>query len=308
MSNNPSAGGLPLSVTNPGKTFWVNSTSVITKHGVGGDAGAAGTYNRPVLTINQALDLCTASRGDVIFVMPGYTETIATAGGGFNLDVDGVAVVGLGSGALKPTLTQNGVVGADINISADDCSIRNFRFVCGKANHTKSLDITGADFTLDSCEFLGSAADTSYITPVLSSNLAFGLTIKNCLFNNDSSVVGTVMTDAAGQAISFDGDNTTIIDNDIIGLFAVTGILNVTTVAEGVTIARNNIFNESVAAAGGISLKTNTAGLIYDNDIFCLDTSVVAGLLINAKCFCFENYANNTVTESALIVPNTAST
>jgi len=308
MSNNPSAGGLPLSVTNPGKAFWVNSTSVTSKKGVGGASGAAGTYNRPVLTINQALDLCTASRGDVIYVMPGYTETISAAGGGFNLDVAGVAVVGLGSGALKPTFTQGTVVGADINLSADDTSIRNLRFVCGLANHTKALDVTGADITIDGCEFLGTIASTSYITPILSSNTAFGLTIKNCLFNNDSSIVGTVMTDAAGSAISFDGDNTTIIDNHILGLFAVTGILNVTTASEGNLIARNKIFNESSAAAGGISLKALTTGLCFDNNIFVLETSAVAGLLVNASLLCFENYAGNVVTESALIVPGVVST
>ena len=308
MSNfSPSNGGLPLSVTNPGKQFWVNNSSVITKKGVAGAAKAPGTYNRPVLTINQALDLCTADRGDVIFVMPGYTETIATAGGGFNLDVAGVAVVGLGSGALKPTFTQNGVVGADINLSADDCSIYNLRFVCGLADHTKALDVTGADITIDSCEFMGSIATTSYITPIVSSNAAFGLTIKNCVFNKDSSIVGTAMSDAAGQAISFDGDNTTIIDNHILGLFAVTGILNVTTAAEACIIARNKIFNESVAAAGGISLKAGCTGWCYDNNIFVLETSAVAGLLINASLFCFENYAGNVVTESSVIVPDVVS-
>jgi len=116
------------------------------------------------------------------------------------------------------------------------------------------------------------------------------------------------MTDVAVQAISFDGDNTTIVDNRIVGLFSVTGILNVTTVAQGTIIARNTIFNESAAAAGGISLKTATAGLCYDNNIFVLETSAVAGLLINADCFCFENYAGNVVTEAALIVPGVAST
>jgi len=308
MSNSPSAGGLPLSVTNPGKTFWVNSTTVIPKFGVGGVSGAAGTYNRPVATINQALDLCTANRGDVIMVMPGYTETIATAAGGFVLDVAGVAVVGLGSGALKPTITLNAAATADINITADDCSIRNFRFVSGLANLTNVLDVTGADFTLDACEFFGSIATTAILTAITSSNTAFGLTVKNCLFNNDSSIVGTAMTDVAVQAISFDGDNTTIIDNRIIGLYSVTAILNTTTVAEGSIIARNSIFNESSAAAGGISLKASTTGLVYDNNIFVLETSAVAGLLINASCLCFENYAGNVVTESALIVPGVAST
>lgn len=309
MSNfAPSNGGLPLTVTNPGKQFWVNSTSVITKKGVGGKASANGTYNRPVLTVNQALDLCVASRGDVIFVMPGYTETIASAAGGFNLDVDGVAVVGLGSGNLRPTFTLNAATSADINISADDCSITNLRFVGGIENLVKALDVTGADLTISNCEFTANAAATTIETCILSSNLAFGLTIKNCAFNLDSTTAGVAITDVAVQAISFDGDNTTIVDNNIFGLFSVTAILNVTTLAEGTVIARNNIFNESSAAAGGISVKVGTSGLCYFNNIFVLETSAVAGLLINSALLCFENYIGNVVTESPILVPASAST
>jgi len=310
MSNfAPSNGGLPLTVTNPGKTFWVNSTTVIAKDGVGGVSTAPGSYQRPVATINQALDLCTASRGDIIYVMPGYTETITAAAGGFNLDVAGVAVVGLGSGSLKPTLTYTTAAGADSNISASNTSLTNFRFVSGIANMTNCLDVTGADVTIDSCEFMCSAAATGMLTSITSSNLAFGLTVKNCVFNNESSIAGLSVTDVAVQAISFDGDNTTIIDNFITGSYSVTGILNVTTAAEGALIGRNKIHNiNTSAAAGGISVKTATSGLCFDNNIFVLETSAVAGLLVNASLLCFENYAGNVITEAALIVPGVAST
>lgn len=309
MSNfAPSNGGLPLAVTNPGKQFWVNSTSVITKQGVGGVSTAPGTYNRPVATINQALDLCTANRGDVIFVMPGYTESnTLTGSSGFTLDVAGVAVVGLGSGSLKPTITHTHASG-DVNITAANTSIYNMRFVSGVADMTNYLDITAANVTIDSCEFMCSAAGTGVLTAITSSNLAYGLTVSNCVINNESSVAGVAVTDVAVQGISFDGDNTTIIDNFITGSYSVTGILNVTTAAEGCIIARNKIYNINAAAAGGISLKAATSGLCFDNNIFVLETSAVAGLLINADMLCFENYAGNVITEAALIVPGVAST
>ncbi len=308
MSNfAPSNGGLPLSVTNPGKQFWVNSTSVITKSGVGGVSTAPGTYNRPVATINQALDLCTASRGDVIFVMPGYTETVTAAAGGFNLTIAGVAVVGLGAGDEKPTITYTTVVGADTNISASNTSITNFRFVSGIANLTNCLDITGADVTIDACEFMAGAAEEEILTSITSSNTAFGLTVKNCVFNQESSILGVAVTNAAVQAISFDGDNTTIIDNYITGGFSVTGILNVTTVAEGIIVARNKIHNVTSAAAGGISIKALTSGMCFDNRIFCPDTSAVAGLLVNASLLCFRNEAVHTVTLSSIVVPTAVS-
>jgi len=56
-----SVNGLPLTVSNPGEIFWVNSTSVLPKRGVAGQSRTSatpgkGTYNRPFATINQALD------------------------------------------------------------------------------------------------------------------------------------------------------------------------------------------------------------------------------------------------------------
>ena len=43
-------------------------------------------------TIAAALDNCVANRGDVILVLPGYTETVTAA---LALDVAGVSVIGL---------------------------------------------------------------------------------------------------------------------------------------------------------------------------------------------------------------------
>ena len=317
MSNNfaPSNGGLPLSVTNPGKQFWVNSSTVLPKNGAPGraDSGVAitgkGTYLRPFATINQALSKCVASRGDVIFVMPGYTETITAAAGGFNLTVAGVAIVGLGSGDAKPTLTLSTAATADINVSANNTSITNVRFVSAEDDITSCLDITGADVTIDRCEFMAAVAANAFLTCITSSNTAFGLTIKNCVFNMESSVGGLAVTIVAVQAISFDGDNTTIIDNYITGDYSVTGILNTTTVAEGTIVARNNIHNVATEnIAGGISIKTSTSGMCFDNVMFIADTTAIVGMMINAYLLCFENYAVNVVTESAALIPAVAST
>ena len=316
MSNfAPSNGGLPLSVTNPGKQFWVNSSSVFPKNGAPGraDSGVSitgkGTYLRPFATINQALSRCTANRGDVVFVMPGYTETVSSAGGGFALSVAGVAIVGLGSGDLKPTITLGTATSSDINVSADDTSIFNFRFVSGIANLTNVLDITGSDVTIDSCEFRAGAAATACLTSITSSNTAFGLTVKNNIFNQESDIVGVAVTDVAVQAISFDGDNTTIIDNFINGDFTVTGILNVTTVAEGIIVARNNISNVAAGdIAGGISIKALTSGLCYDNTIYVGDSTAIVGMMDNASLLCFENKAVNETAESAITIPTLAST
>ena len=98
--------GVPLTTSNPGEIFWVNNSSGLAKNGACGSNGNDGTYRRPFSTIDFAIGKCTASRGDIIVVMPGYTETLTTAGA-IAVDVAGVAIVGLGIGTMRPPITMN---------------------------------------------------------------------------------------------------------------------------------------------------------------------------------------------------------
>jgi len=122
--------GVPLTVAHPGKVFFVNNSSVYasTDDGVAGaDTPSAGTYQRPFASIYYAVQQCTASRGDIIFVMPGHAETIADATT-LILSTAGVAIVGLGTGSLRPTLTFTAAA-ANIPITAANVSVHNILHV-----------------------------------------------------------------------------------------------------------------------------------------------------------------------------------
>ena len=87
--------GVPLQQTHSGEVFWVNSTTVLSKGGVGASDGNRGTYTKPYSTLDFAVGQCKASRGDIIVLMPGYTETISTATA-LALDVAGECVHAVG--------------------------------------------------------------------------------------------------------------------------------------------------------------------------------------------------------------------
>src|SRR5262245_23346085 len=77
-----------------GKVFFVDSNT--------GSNGYTGlSIQDPVATIDFAIGLCTANKGDTIYVMPGHAETIGN--GTIACDVAGVTFIGLGDGAAKPT-------------------------------------------------------------------------------------------------------------------------------------------------------------------------------------------------------------
>ena len=95
----PMVGSGEIPATLLGKYFFVDSVT-----GISSNDGLSPTT--ALATVDQAVNKCTASKGDVIVVLPGHVETLATASVGIVLDVAGVTVVGLGSGNARPTFTQ----------------------------------------------------------------------------------------------------------------------------------------------------------------------------------------------------------
>src|SRR3990167_3411544 len=62
------------------RCFYVDSGA-----GAANAAPGGGSYGGPWSSLDYANDRCTDDRGDVIFLMPGHTETVVAAGG---LDLD----------------------------------------------------------------------------------------------------------------------------------------------------------------------------------------------------------------------------
>ena len=114
-------------LTPSGSVFWVHA-------GTGTDgAGYGRNPDAPVATLDYAIGLCTASKGDVIYLMPGHAENIASATGCV-LDIAGVKVIGLGNGTLRPTLTMTTAATSKISITAANCWIENVLVVSNFLN------------------------------------------------------------------------------------------------------------------------------------------------------------------------------
>lgn len=150
FSNGIFVRGVPLDVAHPGQVFFVNNSSVLAPRGVNGSNGNPGTYQKPFSTINGAVAMCTAGRGDIIYVMPGHVETI-TAAAGVNLSKSGVALIGLGVGALRPTINLTAVP-SSVDMSAANCSMKNILITGGIDAITRSVLVSAADCTIEGCE------------------------------------------------------------------------------------------------------------------------------------------------------------
>lgn len=138
--------GLPLFQTNPGNTFWVNNSPMVGVPGnTAGADGNPGTFQRPLATLAEALSRCKQTSGDIIILGPGHKENISNATGTL-LNVAGVAIIGLGAGNSRPTLTFDTATTANIPLQAANVGIQNVVFLANFA--AIASFITAATFSV----------------------------------------------------------------------------------------------------------------------------------------------------------------
>jgi len=205
-------GGVPITQLHPGEVFWVNGSSVLPVNGVGGTDSGKGTYTHPFATIDYAISQTTASRGDIIAVMPGHTETISAAGG-IAADVAGVAIVGTGVGSLRPTITLDTAITASIAVSADNVTLANLIVSANFADITQLVNVTGAECHIDNVEFVATAVNMNWVDVISATgaaNTADGLSITN------SRAFGVDAANNSFLQITDDIDRLTVTGNRVV--------------------------------------------------------------------------------------------
>jgi len=307
FANGVTIRGVPLLQTNPGEVFWVNNSGVLAKGGIGGSDGNNGTYQQPFGTIDYAIGKCTASRGDIIVVMPGYTETVATDGA-IALDVAGVALIGLGSGTLRPTLTMSEVVSA-VTISAANVSISNFRFTTSVDVSTNCIDITAAEAAIENCNFSElTVTDDCWLDVISctgSDNTADGLRVTDCVY--------TSVDDSANNFIALTGDVDEMFIADNFVCMTNSAALKLIDVATGKTMTNmqihRNILDQpartDTSGEGSIiggSTATDNTGVMTYNLISNIDE---AGQIIEDATGInkHENYVTGAITVQGVLYP-----
>lgn len=217
----------------PGRIFYVSSLGGSDSAGYGmsrsiDPASGAG----PFATIDYAIGQCGANQGDVIFVLPGHTETLTSATG-IALDVAGVSIIGCGSGRARPAITCFAATTAiGLTISAANTVVRNIRFI-GSDTQTSGnlLRVSEDDAKIELCSFEHGAGplvavglttgsdrcsilDCSWLGTADGPDMAIkilgacrDLIVRRCIFNYgpgagpDSAMIGTLASSALTRSI-----------------------------------------------------------------------------------------------------------
>lgn len=131
--------------TGTGKTFYVDS-------GVANE-GDGTSWTRAKDTLDEAINLCTASRGDFIRVAQGHAES-GSAADLWDADVAGITIIHEGNGALQGTYTFADT-DTTVAIGAANVTVIGGRFLAGISAVVVGIDIEDGsdDCALAGCQF-----------------------------------------------------------------------------------------------------------------------------------------------------------
>ena len=194
FTNGVTIRGMPVTMLHPGRVFWVNNSSVLPQGGIAGSNGNPGTYLQPFSTLDYAIGRCTASRGDIIVLMPGHAENISAASG-ITVDVAGIAIVGLGAGTLRPKLSFTAAAATYV-ISAANVSHYNVQWEANFLDVATGLDVSGVDgLSFENCYFTDAGSNLNFIDTIDLATGADDISFKGCVFiggdaQNDAFITG----------------------------------------------------------------------------------------------------------------------
>lgn len=231
-----------------------------------------------VTSINEGCKRCREDMNDIVYVLPGHTETISTASASlFNDLASGAQIIGVGSpGAFNaPTINLSHAT-ATIALNQANVTLCGLNIRSATAALTQAIVISAGGCTLASCSIICTGA------------------------------LG------ANSVIQVQGAANTAIVNNYIVVDSTATMIAITAAQSTNFLVQGNVARQTQATTGGsFSTTANTAGIsgIYANNLYKTATTGTAGagvIVIGAAGLTtvgnFENYGCDETAAGALLV------
>ncbi len=249
-----------------------------------------------------------ASRGDVILVLPGHTETVSAAGG-IALNKAGVTIIGLGAGTLRPTVTLDTATTATISVSAANVTIENIVFSANFADIVSVFTLTtAANFTLRKCAVQATATNMNFLYVVdtdATTDNASGLTIEDSTWIEPDT--------ATLSMVKMDGDNSrVVIQRNFLSLGVNNNKASIMAIITNKSVFHSQIVDNFVyrlntdTATGGILVTTDqsdNSGVIARNFVQHADTAAEILVTASSGFAFFENRASGVAGATGYVLP-----
>ena len=250
----------------------------------------------PLATVDAAINKCTANKGDVVIVMSKHAESF-TAADGFDADVAGITIVGLGWGDFRPTFT---FADTDATVAVGAASVRlsNLRFVGGISAVVVGVNVEAAGVAcwIDNCEwYWGGTTGYDFVQSLNINVGAHRARVENCRFLAEPAVAG------ASTAIQLVGavHNVRVQNCEFMGDYSLACMSGITTLSQGLMFLDNLVHNTD-ASEPYIEMLTGTTGVIANTRGLASGGTVAANAVADAMAHC-ENFVVNTTGTIAIV-------
>jgi hypothetical protein len=296
---------------NGGAVFYVGTAAQVAALGQTGECIAS----RVSSTVDAALNQCVSGRGDFVYVLPGYTETISAADAWSSLgSKTGVSVIGLGTGMNRPTFTYSAAT-ATILMDTANFSIRNCIFYMAGATGSSTALTVAAPITVSAA---GCALTDNYMHFGVDADqlVTIGVTTTAAADNFEfkrNQCYGATAAECTSFLYLVGADWCQVWDNTIIGGTSSTtvGVVRfITTASVGIDFRRNTFTNLKAASIHAVTQMDGVLGQVADCGFGILDNATLAGWVPasagNGPQF-FRCYTANLAAENgALMTPVSA--
>lgn len=269
-----------------GKVLYVSSAA-------GSNDNVGTDPNFPKATIAGAQTAATASKGDVVIILPGHAETLTAA---LTLSKAGVAYIGLGQGLLRPTITVNGTVDG-INVTGANITIENIVFPAPDTdNQTADINVAASGCTIRNTYHIGSTTSKNKTDIITVAAGGDDLLVEGVVAYN--TVVDCVSWLSLEAAVA----RAVIRDCVVQGTFS-TGVLMDEATATLATV-RNNIFKNTKAATAVVTFTTgNTTGVMSHNFCSGRHTTIASNIVAGTGMDFHQNFVVEEAALNAILIP-----
>lgn len=257
-------------------------------------------------TITLALAGCIASRGDIILLAPGHTESISSSTA-LSLSKAGVTIISLGAGSLRGALTLDTANTATINVTAANITLKNIIFVANFLNVAALFTLTtAAEFNVSGCEVRDTDSTHNFVAVVVTSttaNATDGLTLVNNKFILAIATGATKLVSALGT-----NDRWTITGNyystPTTGTGAVIPVATGKAITNLILDGNKFILVQTAGTATGILITADTAGSGYVSNNLVQTAATTPLCVTAARGFVqTNNLFTHTADKSGYVMP-----
>jgi hypothetical protein len=286
---------------------WIAPGARVTFCGPAGVFEDTFTENNRVTTLNAALARCRSGKGDVVILLPGYTENVTTADFYTSL-VAGTKIIGmepLGS-TLMPTLTFTDTASTFL-LDVSNVTLHGVKFTAGVDALANFVTVSASGCRISGCVFLGGTGTSNDPdVPLIIATGASDFTLEGNKFLSVGAAVNTNLVLASGTGLN----GLEIKNNYFYGSCATTGLINITGTSQCFQISDNVLHQLTATTPIGIR-HTDTAltGVICNNriafttDVTVLTAAISAVGVATANVRYIENYSSDEDSLGGVLVP-----